>query len=417
MPVTVMRRAPSDLFMDGPAPEEILAQVKHILADPGFSTSDPMRSILLYLATHGMEQPGKPVKEFEIATNALGRGADYDPRSDSTVRVVASRLRSRLAEYYAQEGAADPVIINIPKGAYVLSGTYRQNGNEPPVAEPKGDARRFAISRRTALVASVSLVAGAAGGYFAGRRSTVVEIPWPITTFWREFEAGEPPIIIYSNPVLEGDLRTGLRRPSQAGHPEGPLNEQYTGSGEVVAVRDISRLLSRLNVDARVKRAQLFTWDDAAATDLIFVGGQQQNQPMGQLPKLEKFNLKPFSQPPVAGHGAIKNEHPEPGEEPVYVSSDDAENGTEYAVAALTHGVTPDKRILVLAGVRTLGTEGVATAMCNPVILAEILGKLGVRAGGTVPSFEALFEFKVHGGAPLEAKLRLVYRRRGTSAS
>lgn len=88
-----------------------------------------MRNVLLYLATHGVEQPGKSVKEFEIATNALGRGDDYDPRSDSTVRVVASRLRSKLAEYYTQEGAADPVIISIPKGAYFVSGSYRHNGH------------------------------------------------------------------------------------------------------------------------------------------------------------------------------------------------------------------------------------------------------------------------------------------------
>lgn len=165
-----------------------------------------------------------------------------------------------------------------------------------------------------------------------------------------------------------------------------------------MAVRDISRQLSRLGVDARVKRAQLFTWDDAESSDLIFVGGQEQNEPMAQLPKLEKFNLKPESQGPIGSPGAVQNEQPGPNEARYYVASEDQENGTEFAIAALTRGVTPDKRILVLAGVRTLGTEGVAAAMCNPTILAEILQKLGVAPGKPVPSFEALFEFRIRGG-------------------
>lgn len=379
-----------------------------------------MRNVLLYLATHGVEQPGKPVKEFEIATNALGRGDDYDPRSDSTVRVVASRLRSKLAEYYTQEGAADPVIISIPKGAYVVSGSYRQNGHSNGNGNGHGNGHgeqtaaeeRVSPTRRTVLAAVLSAIAGAGGGFWYGRRSTQPDLPWQLTTFWHEFLEPEPPIIVFSNPAFHGTTATGLKLPAFAHGADGPVNDLYTGAGEVTAVRDISRLLGRMSVDARVKRAQLFTWDDAESSDLIFVGGQEQNQPMAQLPKLEKFNLKPESQGPMASHGAVQNEQPGPDEARYYVASEDLENGTEFAIVALTRGVTPDKRILVLAGVRTLGTEGAAAVVCNPTILGEILKKLGVAAGKPVPSFEALLEFRVRGGAPLDPKLRILYRRK-----
>lgn len=402
--------------MDGPAPEEVLAQVKRILADPGFSTSDPMRNVLLYLATHGVEQPGKPVKEFEIATNALGRGDDYDPRSDSTVRVVASRLRSKLAEYYTQEGSADPVIISIPKGAYVVSGSYRHNGHSNGNGNGHGELaaveERASNTRRAVLAAALAAIAGTAGGFWFGRRSMQPEIPWQLSTFWHEFLEPDPPIVVYSNPAFHGTTTTGLKLPAFARPSDGPVNDLYTGSGEVMAVRDIARQLNRLGVDARVKRAQLFTWDDAESSDLIFVGGQEQNQPMAQLPKLEKFNLKPGSQGQMASHGAVQNEQPGTDEARYYVASEDLENGTEFAIVALTRGVTPEKRILVLAGVRTLGTEGAAAAVCNPTILGEILQKLGVADGKPVPSFEALFEFRIRGGAPLDPKLRILYRRK-----
>ncbi|WP_321472276.1 helix-turn-helix domain-containing protein [uncultured Paludibaculum sp.] len=404
--------------MDAPAPEEVLAQVKRILADPGFSTSDPMRNVLLYLATHGVTQPGKPVKEFEIATNALGRGDDYDPRSDSTVRVVASRLRSKLAEYYTQDGVADPVIISIPKGAYVVSGSYRHNGHSNGASNGAGRGLGdSSVSRRAALAAGLAAIAGGVGGFLFGRHTTKPEVAWPVTTFWHEFLDPEAPIIVFSNPKFHGTAATGLRLPPFAPGSSGPESVLYTGTGEVMAVRDISRMLSRLGVDARVKRAQLFTWDDAGSSDLIFVGGQEQNEPMAQLPKLEKFNLKPESQAPTSIRGAVVNASPQAGEEAFYVSSEDLENGTEYAIVALTHGVTPDKRILLLAGVRTLGTEGAAAAICNPTILEEILQKLGVTAGGVVPSFEALFEFRIRGGAPLDPKLRILHRRNEHPAS
>lgn len=371
--------------------------------------------MLLYLATHGVEQPGKPVKEFEIATNALGRGADYDPRSDSTVRVVASRLRSKLAEYYTQEGVEDPIVLSIPKGSYVLSGSFRQKQAAQPGSELA--SRTPAVTRRLALAAAISAFAGVGGGFLLGRRTAAPALPWAVTTFWREFQQGDPPIIVYSNPQFRGTPETGMRLPGDISVARGPVNDLYTGAGEVMAVRDISRLLYKLDVDARAKRAQLFTWDDAQSSDLIFVGGQQQNEPMAQLPKLEKFNLKPETQSPELGRGAVQNTHPEAGEEPYYASSEDMDEGIEYAIVALTHGVTPDRRVLVLAGVRTLGTEGAAAAVCNPVILTEILGKLGVRAGGAVPSFEALFEFRIRGGAPLDPKLRILHRRADHSAS
>ncbi|MGC4050211.1 MAG: helix-turn-helix domain-containing protein [Paludibaculum sp.] len=382
-----------------------------------------MRNVLLYLATHGVEKPGKPVKEFEIATNALGRGDDYDPRSDSTVRVVASRLRSKLAEYYTQEGVADPVIITIPKGAYVVSGSYRHNGHYNGNGNGNGHGEQSAVespaspSRRTVLAAALAAVAGSAGGFWFGRRSMQPEVPWQLTTFWHEFLEPDPPIVVFSNPAFHGTTATGLKLPAFARPADGPVNDLYTGSGEVMAVRDISRQLNRLGVDARVKRAQLFTWDDAESSDLIFVGGQEQNQAMAQLPKLEKFNLKPESQGPAAFHGAVQNEQPGTDEARYYAASEDGENGTEYAIVALTRGVTPDKRILVLAGIRTLGTEGAAAAVCNPTILGEILQKLSVTPGKPVPSFEALFEFRIRGGAPLDPKLRIVYRRKEHSQS
>jgi adenylate cyclase len=58
------------------------------------------------------------IKERNVAIGALGRDADFDPRLDCIVRVVAGKLRRALARYYAIEGVANPLRVEMPKGAY-----------------------------------------------------------------------------------------------------------------------------------------------------------------------------------------------------------------------------------------------------------------------------------------------------------
>ncbi|MDR3734966.1 MAG: malectin domain-containing carbohydrate-binding protein, partial [Acidobacteriaceae bacterium] len=59
------------------------------------------------------------IKEYSIGVECFDRGAAFDQETNSVVRVQANRLRHRLAEYYAEEGATHPLRITIPLGQYV----------------------------------------------------------------------------------------------------------------------------------------------------------------------------------------------------------------------------------------------------------------------------------------------------------
>ena len=93
--------------------------------------SESLCKLLKYLGEHSLDSPGMSLKEYQIATEVFGRPADFDSRVDSTVRVQTGRLRSKLAEYYAGEGAPDRLVIEIPKGAYSLTYHIR-----PPLEAP-----------------------------------------------------------------------------------------------------------------------------------------------------------------------------------------------------------------------------------------------------------------------------------------
>src|SRR5271157_3496144 len=110
-------------------PEQFFQQIDNIIKSHSLRGSESLCKLLQYLAKQSLYHPDAPLKEYQIATEVYGRHADFDPQSDSTIRVQAGRLRLKLAEYYAGEGAADPILVKIPKGSYHL--TFEARPLEP----------------------------------------------------------------------------------------------------------------------------------------------------------------------------------------------------------------------------------------------------------------------------------------------
>ena|SRR5438132_1378740 len=96
-------------------------QIEKLLSSHALHGSESLCKLLRYLAAQSLEHPGASPKEYQIATEVFGRQQDFDPHVDSTVRVQAGRLRTKLAEYYASEGADDQIIVELPKGTYALT--------------------------------------------------------------------------------------------------------------------------------------------------------------------------------------------------------------------------------------------------------------------------------------------------------
>lgn len=94
-------------------------ELARILAHPRFSGSDRLSRFLDFVVQKKLGGESEEIKEYVIALEVYQRKPDYDPKADSLVRVEASRLRSRLDEYYGTGGARNPIRISLPKGSYV----------------------------------------------------------------------------------------------------------------------------------------------------------------------------------------------------------------------------------------------------------------------------------------------------------
>ena len=106
---------------EGPDRAECLGQVDRLLRSPLLQGSEALCKLLQYLAHHTLNSPADHLKEYQIGTEVLGRAADFDPQTDSSVRMQVGRLRTKLIEYYNSAGVHDPILVDIPKGRYTLS--------------------------------------------------------------------------------------------------------------------------------------------------------------------------------------------------------------------------------------------------------------------------------------------------------
>jgi TolB-like protein/tetratricopeptide (TPR) repeat protein len=150
---------------DTVSPGAVRQALDRVLGSPEFASAARLSSFLRYVVTETLEGRSASLKGYSIAVDVFDRPADFDQSSDPIVRVEASRLRRALAHYYQESGTGDPVIIVLPRGAYVpafrrrdvdakaasdasdgveASGpeTQAASGEEPPGSPPPETARQ-----------------------------------------------------------------------------------------------------------------------------------------------------------------------------------------------------------------------------------------------------------------------------------
>jgi hypothetical protein len=95
------------------------AELRVVLESKDFTRAPKLAHLLSYLCERLFAGEANQIKEYSIGLEVFHRGETFDQDSDSIVRVEANRLRRRLAEFYAGEGASHSLQITIPVGQYV----------------------------------------------------------------------------------------------------------------------------------------------------------------------------------------------------------------------------------------------------------------------------------------------------------
>lgn len=402
--------------------DQCFQQVEKLTKSHSLHSSESLCKLLRYLAEHSLDHPGISLKEYQIATEVLGRPQGFDPQSDSTVRVQAGRLRVKLAEYYAHEGIDDPIIVDLPKGSYALSfhlrspGLHVQNastlifGDRPRKDQVSTHNRWWKVA---VAVLSISLAASwvATGILLVQRTKRQTAVSQPVlpeyAIFWDRFvNTPQQPWVIFSNGNFVGRPETGMRYFNPTTDANGFILDHYTGVGEVLAIHQLDRVFNLLERPLRVKRGALFSLDDAKNNDLIFVGSPSENLTLLDIPGTQEFVFQRLDSGARKGDLAVINLHPQPGESRQYIGTTADQPTTEdYAVVSLLPGLDPSRSILILAGNTTFGTQAAVEYVCRGDSLRELLKRLNVSKASELKPFEALFRVKIAHGVPVVTEL------------
>jgi hypothetical protein len=406
--------------------EQNLSQIDKLTSSHVLHGSESLCKLLRYLARHVLDHPGTPIKEYQIATEVFGRSSDFDPQVDSMVRVQAGRLRVKLSEYYAVDGVEDPIVVELPKGTYVLALHHRAatpsrsagaiNGSGAvhvvPAAGAPGRNWIIAIASLTFLLAVAAVVilslVSNRNSAQAGSSHDVNTPPAAMRVFWNGFVSGsDEPWVIFSNAKFVGRPDLGLRYyDSGKDQKNKTIFDHYTGVGEVLAVHALDHLFGEFHREIRVKRGSLFSLDDAKNNNLIFVGSPLENLTLLEIPGTDEFVFHRVSSGSRKGDPEIVNVHPQSGEPKEFFGTPGDDPLTEdYAVIALVKGLEPSQSVLILAGETTIGTQAAVEYVCNKNSVEQLLLRLSVAQTGQLKPFEAVIRVKVTRGVPVSTEL------------
>ncbi|MFI5015829.1 MAG: hypothetical protein ACHQAY_26125 [Hyphomicrobiales bacterium] len=142
-----------------PSADEVRGAVDRLVASEVLRASPQLAAFLGFVVEAVLRGESRRIKGYTIAVEALGRAPSFDPQSDSIVRVVAGRLRRALEQYYAEAGADEAIVIDLPRGTYVPIFRRGTTTHAPPVV---------AVQEQSRPIGSVPVVAAEQKGLVAG---------------------------------------------------------------------------------------------------------------------------------------------------------------------------------------------------------------------------------------------------------
>jgi len=129
------------------------------LAESGVLRRSKRRSDLIeYLLLSELRGEGDRLKAYTIALDVFERPPEFDPSSDSIVRVEVGRLRSALDRFEASKHANTRIHVKVPVGTYRPEITLRTQIDDPTEKEPDTEAEAEAEAEAFKVLAGAAII-------------------------------------------------------------------------------------------------------------------------------------------------------------------------------------------------------------------------------------------------------------------
>jgi hypothetical protein len=369
--------------MAPPEEERIKEELNRVLLCHEFRASKRSQDFLRYVVDHALNGHADMLKERTIGIEVFGRSTSYDPSDDATVRVKAGEVRKRLGIYYSGEGAKNTVRIELPLGTYVPE--FRTVGDPAAAIAPAPEpAAAFTARTRplTAIVAGV-LCLLAIGVWFLTRTAAT-----PLDEFWAPVFSNSSPVLVGAAfvPVygLNRDLKlTGPARPEDFT----PLNDQFVGGGDLIAVSRLTAMLTRMRRPYRLKVDASFP--DLRTGPAVLVGYSYTR--WREISSQMRYFIDTSGTPVITDNG-------KPTEWALPNLPADRRTNEDYAIVSRVFHPDTHAMLVEIAGITQYGTDGASDMVTNPELMAEALH--GAPRDWQKKNLQLVLHVKVIAGAP-----------------
>lgn len=262
----------------------VLAELERILAGPSFRNARRSQEFLRYVVLNALEGRSDLLKERSIGVNVFQRTPDYDTGDDAIVRVKASELRKRLAQFYHEAGPGSDVDIEVPSGSYMPEFRFHENAAEAPevvAAPPRPKMVRASDvtpmrTRKLLLVAALVLMVAAMGIVYYHRSAS----GGALDRFWAPVFANEKPVLLcVAHPVVF-TVRSPTREAIAQNSPPELVpsadisrdGDNYIGYGDAFALAQLSGFLNRKQKEVAIRMGNDIAFADLRAQPAVLIG-------------------------------------------------------------------------------------------------------------------------------------------------
>jgi hypothetical protein len=379
-------------------PEDaVRAELQRILHSHEFRATRRSQEFLRYVVENTLAGHSDLLKERTIGIDVFGRPASYDPSDDATVRVKAGEVRKRLGLFYAGEGQADEIRIELPGGTYVPE--FRRVEQQAPVVDTitPPPVAQTAVPRPTprwrlyTAVIAGAVVLTALGWTRLRPANTVLD------EFWKPVFSAASPVLIcaaYDPGVYRLDRPPGSTGPVR---PEDfvLLTDQFVGGGDLVAEARVASLLASMHRPYQVKLGNAVSFQDMRGAPAILIGYSYTR--WRDISREMRFFIDAERRPlMVTDNGApTKWALPNLGR--------DLKTNEDYAIISRVFHPDTQAMLVEIAGITQYGTQGAAELVTSPELFAEALR--GAPAGWQKKNLQLVVHVKVISGTATSPKV------------
>jgi hypothetical protein len=404
---------------------------QRVVAGPHFARSPLLSKFLLFVVAETLEGRAAEITEHQIGVQVFDRPPDYRTLEDNIVRNYARQLRKRLAEHFAEQGALEPVRIDIPVGGYVpvfvppseeagaeeaakpssavpVQASALQPG--PAVGEQSPLHRRRPRAAAIVLAVAIHSVALVAATWFlaswAAKRSSSIPLPQaePAQALWTALFSGPANSYIVPSDAGFNLLEDLARRPVPLAEYIGGSYQELPLAGvdahsasdlrsqQLVPFVDlqIATALAHLREDnpqrVLIRFPRDLRLDDLKSANAVIIGSVGSN-PWAAIAETNA-NFRIVDRSGMEG-AEIINRKPQPGETASYLSHWNEPAHETFAIIDFLPNLSGNGHLLVLEGLDVAGTQAAAEMLLHPSAIEPIL-KRAARPDGSLRPFEVL---------------------------